>query len=33
MPCKVRVEDAGDTDLPPGSLVDIFEFDRETSVS
>ncbi|HHU78946.1 MAG TPA: DNA-directed RNA polymerase subunit beta' [Clostridiales bacterium] len=26
---KVRVEDAGDTDLLPGSLVDIFEFDRE----
>jgi len=26
---KVRVEDAGDTDLLPGGLVDIFEFERE----
>lgn len=26
---KVRVEDAGDTDLLPGSLVDIFDFERE----
>ncbi len=25
---KVRVEDAGDTDLLPGGLVDIFEFER-----
>ncbi|MBR1586506.1 MAG: DNA-directed RNA polymerase subunit beta' [Clostridia bacterium] len=25
---KVRVEDAGDTDLLPGGLVDIFEFDQ-----
>jgi len=24
---KVRVEEAGDTDLLPGSLVDIFQFD------
>jgi DNA-directed RNA polymerase subunit beta' len=26
---KVRVEDTGDTDLLPGGLVDIFEFERE----
>ncbi len=26
---KVRVEDAGDTNLLPGSLVDIFDFERE----
>ncbi len=26
---KISVEDAGDTDLLPGSLVDIFTFDRE----
>jgi len=26
---KVRVEDAGDTDMLPGGLVDIFEFDKE----
>jgi DNA-directed RNA polymerase subunit beta' len=26
---KVRIEDAGDTDLLPGSLIDIFEFERE----
>ncbi|NLI60271.1 MAG: DNA-directed RNA polymerase subunit beta' [Clostridiales bacterium] len=26
---KVRIEDAGDTDMLPGGLVDIFEFERE----
>lgn len=26
---KVKIEDAGDTDMLPGSLVDIFEFERE----
>jgi DNA-directed RNA polymerase subunit beta' len=26
---KVRVEDAGDTDMLPGGLVDIFEFEKE----
>ena len=26
---KVKVEDAGDTDLLPGSLVDVFELDDE----
>ena len=26
---KVRIEDAGDTNLLPGGLVDIFEFERE----
>jgi DNA-directed RNA polymerase subunit beta' len=26
---KVRIEDAGDTDLLPGGLIDIFEFERE----
>jgi DNA-directed RNA polymerase subunit beta' len=26
---KVRIEDAGDTDMLPGGLIDIFEFERE----
>lgn len=26
---KVKIEDAGDTDMLPGSLVDIFKFERE----
>ncbi|NLG37345.1 MAG: DNA-directed RNA polymerase subunit beta' [Clostridiales bacterium] len=26
---KVRIEDSGDTEMLPGSLVDIFEFERE----
>ncbi len=26
---KVRIEDAGDTELLPGGLIDIFEFERE----
>ena len=26
---KVKIEDAGDTDMLPGGLVDIFEFERE----
>ena len=26
---KVRVEDAGDTDMLPGGFVDIFEFEKE----
>ncbi|MBQ5849589.1 MAG: DNA-directed RNA polymerase subunit beta', partial [Lachnospiraceae bacterium] len=26
---KVRIEDAGDTDLLPGEMVDIFKFERE----
>src|SRR5690606_24398268 len=26
---KVKIEDAGDTDLLPGGLVDIFEFERQ----
>ena len=26
---KVRIEDAGDTNMLPGSLVDIFQFERE----
>lgn len=28
---KVKIEDAGDTNLLPGGLVDIFEFERENS--
>jgi len=28
---KVKVEDAGDTDLLPGGLVDVFEFEEENA--
>ena len=30
---KVKIEDAGDTDMLPGGLVDIFEFERENERS
>jgi DNA-directed RNA polymerase subunit beta' len=28
---KVKVEDAGDTDLLPGGLIDVFEFEEENA--
>ena len=30
---KCKIEDAGDTDMLPGALVDIFEFERQNKAA